>query len=723
MVSSALVVGGSCKTRGFQTASVRKPSGQGAYARWVKAQDSLVPVQETIQSENGKTDDAKSYQASKQSYKPQQGFEIREGVVDLRPELVALSQTDGLRDVLVSSVVAEQRRRSSQLKKAMRDDANKRVYDTIIVGAGPHGAALAQEFTDLDPSRRVLIIDGASRPGGTFAEVGPVFALNSTNRQDTGEQANVGQGQSGGDKGDGNLNAVADLLGIPDFSGLKWPLAGDLGYVTTIATEYSSADLLLNTRVVAVGSSGPGGAFVRVQDLNKPLVLPKQSGEDLTITARRVILATGIGKPSFFLPGKESVRQQLAAKATETQPPPLMLFGEFVKRVNDDLRNLRNPMAPYAGKRILVVGAGDSGKVVLEWLSGLGPDSRSYGGAQVGEPQEIVWAGVDFLSCKEFLEGARARYARIAQPINSALISLAPLRIKDIYVEENRGQFRISDFELKTKKDKDGQETFGPVSLSDADRSAIDDLVGKRRPFKTKGVNVGDLKEKNQTNADGTLNLQITDLYGVNFDYLIDATGFRTDTLALLQKGFPGQFREAGDLSRYFQAQSTVVNEGANKQLRGTERRYVAQLKDPESSLKPPLPIYLVGPANEQVAPLVDKDETARVSANTVSLFANIIRTKTLAQEITQAFPADNGPAVDLSRGTFKNQKPVIKINKTGQDTDIKLALLELPRAQGSYVVSPSTRDLEVALRKILSSFQLEGDLDKALLSNRLAIY
>lgn len=697
-----LAVLGSCKTRGFQTASIRRSDNPGALERWLKAQDSLVPVQETVLNPfNSKSlEGVDAYKQARADYNPRRSFESDPGVVDIRPELVSLSQTDGLRDLLESSVIVEQRRRSQLLKSKMNGgDPQFLRYDTVIIGAGPHAAALVQEFTDLDPRRRILVVDAASRPGGTFADVGPVFALNSTNREDTGGQANVGRGQSGGSKGDGNLNAVANLIGIPDFGGLKWPLAGDLGYVTTLAVEYSSADILLNTRVLAIGPFESG-----LMSLQLDGVSPK-------VAAGQVVLATGIGKPAFFLPNAENARRQLETPATQAgKPPPIMGFGEFVKRINADLRNNLNPMANYANKRILVVGAGDSGKVLIEWLAGLGPDSRSYGGAQIGAPKEIVWSGVDFLTCQQFLERARARYSPIAQALNSATVALAPLKVTSFRADQTK--VVIDGFALR--RDTDGN--LLPPDLPQETQDEVEILERLGQFFTTKGIRVGELSESTKTTAKARFEI-VTNRSDPTFDYLIDATGFRTETLALLQAGFgKSAFPDGSDLSAFFDARSKVINEGANEQLRGTNRRFVAQLKKPGSALEY-LPVFLVGPANEQVAPLVDEDETSNVSANTVSLFANIIRTKQLPAELIKAYPAavsaGLSPERFLRHRSNSASRPSLGIGQAPSiSSEITLNLSGAAETEGSFKISPARQDLEIALRKVLSGFQISGDLE-----------
>jgi cation diffusion facilitator CzcD-associated flavoprotein CzcO len=705
--SSAFV--GSCKTRGFQTSSIQKSSDAGAMARWLKAQDSLVPVQETMRSQFAETDESKIYKKLREDDEANNGKQLAIGIRDVRPELVALSKEDGTRDLLETSVIAEQRFRSERLKQVIFGGSGAGIrYDTIILGAGPHAAALVQEFTNVDPSRSILVVDARSRPGGTFADVGPVFALNSTNREDTGKQPNVGTAQTGGPKGDGNLNAIADIIGIPDFSGLRWPLAGHLGYVTTMAVEFSSAQVMLNTRVTAIGMSGDSKyASVRLESTSGGY-----TGSPV-IEAQQLILATGIGKPTLFLPEKKNLADRLRTIAAPN-PPPIMSFGEFVSRVNQDLRNKDNPMKPYVGKRILVVGAGDSAKVALEWLAGLGPSSESYMSAQIGEPKRIVWAGVDFLTCKEFLEGARSRYSRISSALNGAVVSLSPTRITNIQPGSSEKVIAVTQYKLKNKKDG----SFGPDNLSQEDRNKIDEFVKRNVFFTTKGISTGDLKKKDQTLGDGTVNLQFEGDPTAEFDFLIDATGFRTETLGLLQAGFgKDKYPDGTQLSDIFVNVIETLGADANDLLRGTTQPIASQLRS-GTGISSLLPIFAVGPANEQIFDkglgkgLVSPKELAGVSANSVSLYANIIRTKKLPGAIAKIsepiFKKDK-----LTRGFDSEVRPLVTLASNGSPSpEVSFEISEIPGIRGTFARFPDNDDLEVGVRKILSGLKLEGDLE-----------
>lgn len=725
-----VVATGGCKTRGFHTATVAS-SDRGAAVRLARAAESLEPVIETIK-QNAVRQDRQGFDADA-SAGPVLEFEKKPGIRELRPLVVAVSKKDEWRDLLETSIVAEQRRRSVLLQQRIFGNSREPiVYDTVIVGAGPHAAALAQRFTDLEPDRSVLVVESLSRPGGTFADVGPAFALNSTNRQDTGQQAIVGRGQGpSGTPGVGNLNAVEDLIGIPDFAGERWPVAGDLGYVTTVSLEYSSAQLLLNTRVTAIGKSSTPGAPVYV-DLDTRLPGGTSSaglGSTKRVEAQQIIVATGIGKATFFLESnqpsrqlRERLRNDYLSQVTsekargtrsqteETKVPPVQSFGEFMSRINWDLRNGRNPMVPYAGKRILVVGSGDSGKVALEWLTRLGP-GESYGGAQVGDPARVVWSGVDFLTCSEYIKQSRARYARLAQPLNSGVIGLAPVKITAISSPTfNTSQILASRIEAKESLKKRLDSMDAPVgldSLSRSDKDRISGLLNRNKLFALRGVarDMGKTEDSGGSSDrstrfvrdDGTLNLAV-DEETKPFDILIDATGFRTELFGLLQAGF-------GDTvgPENFEFVKGKIKD-LSPQFRDTERPFAAVLKDPAGSGPdaPAIPIFLAGPANEQVKPLVLPDETANVSANTVSLYANIERTKKLAEYSVENFRGKFQKAMDFSRAAAGQ---AAQLRFGGQElSTFSVRVSEAPDGYKIYAPRPQKVELEVALRKIFAS-------------------
>ncbi|MFO0678148.1 MAG: hypothetical protein U0169_16555 [Polyangiaceae bacterium] len=159
-------------------------------------------------------------------------------VNQVRKAVAALGKTKLTRRMMVKNSQQALERRSSKLKEVLsgrpveavppgtpvtRIDGKslkyegampnmENVFDELVVGTGPQGVAYMQQMTDSGALKRVLAVDAANKPGGTFAEVGEAFALNSTNRANTGTRAKLGEG---------DLNFIQDVWGLPDFEGQK----------------------------------------------------------------------------------------------------------------------------------------------------------------------------------------------------------------------------------------------------------------------------------------------------------------------------------------------------------------------------------------------------------------------------------------------------------------------------------------------------------------------
>ena len=128
------------------------------------------------------------------------------------------------------------------------------------------------------------------------------------------------------------------------------------------------------------------------------------------------VIYTGNGRPTFP-EGSEletlyeaNMKEYLSSGDTRI-PPRIMTYADFMKFIN----SAKRPATPFEKKRIAIVGAGDSGKAVLRWLSRQA-DNQSYGRDRitVGRPERIFWYGQECSSCGEFLEKNRSFYSDIA---------------------------------------------------------------------------------------------------------------------------------------------------------------------------------------------------------------------------------------------------------------------------------------------------------------------
>lgn len=246
----------------------------------------------------------------------------------------------------------------------------------VIVGGGLHAAiySAVRSARGLTPP---LIVE-ESRIGGIFGISGsPAFYLNSRNRP--GPLSLPLQG--------GALNAVpGSPLQPSHISNSEYQRNSDLAFIirTTVAM---SADALIGKSVRSIDWSG---------NTEMPYVVTFGNQQVMT---SRIIIATGLGRPrdtgELYTPNTENRDRVLS-------------YPEFMARFNQPF--------PLRGLgRVAVVGAGDSGRTVIEALTGQGP-SDHMSVAALDWPESIDWYGVGTEStCQSYEENQRSRYRRIAR--------------------------------------------------------------------------------------------------------------------------------------------------------------------------------------------------------------------------------------------------------------------------------------------------------------------
>lgn len=464
----------------------------------------------------------------------------------IRKAIVPLFKNESSRTILVQLMTQKLQQISSYTENVF-SQAGFVVYDEVVVGAGPHAAAYIQARLDVDPRIKILVIDQGTRPGGTFAKVGNAFYLNSTNRANSGFRAIPGLG---------DLNYVHDLIGIPDFSGNRWPVAGNLADVTTTGIFFSGATTLFGATVERLDPVSRTSAGMTVKLKN---------GKTVNISAARVVLATGLGmdKTSTVAGLDQIIKNQGAEK--------VFVGGlEYLQEQADS----QKPYRDIVNKEIVIVGEGDTAKVIQELLTGLGPE-KAYGvdGAQVGQPKKIYWvvSGKTFTDCASYIQTSRSRYSRIAQALNSGLIQVVPARLQAI------------------------QENVGLRSSSNLPKYQL-----------TFGVPGGAPAQQQQARQ------AIAAINQANPAKFIFATGLEPQKISVPTLG-----------------RVVVVNEQIKARI-----STISQTEDVAIATRvyADTNIFQIGPANEYTGTLVSAAETAGVSANTVSLFANIERTKAFAK-------------------------------------------------------------------------------------------
>ena len=152
---------------------------------------------------------------------------------------------------MVRTILRDMSSRSSRVKDLIRADAAP-VWDTVFVGAGVHTAAAASALGQADRSHSMLVIEEGELVSANFASIGQTIAINSSNRQETGEGVQP--------FGRGNNNPNEGPVGVPDLSGDKWPAADTLSDVATVSLHTSGADVITRSKVSKVTERGAGDA-------------------------------------------------------------------------------------------------------------------------------------------------------------------------------------------------------------------------------------------------------------------------------------------------------------------------------------------------------------------------------------------------------------------------------------------------------------------------------
>ncbi|NTV74184.1 MAG: FAD-dependent oxidoreductase, partial [Holophaga sp.] len=233
-------------------------------------------------------------------------------------------------------------------------------YNVAILGSGPNGAVAALNIRRANPGLKVALVEERDRPGQVFRNFGRLTWINSP------EALTWSRGKG------------PEPLSTNQFTGLPL-LARDLlepgivkhepyflmpyhvGDLTELTVMASGADCWLGVQAEGVEPSPGQGLAIRTR-----------SGGP-RITADRVLVASGLGQA----PPPEDPKHPA---------PPQDTFDDIAARATALVeRNLlRKPgarasfMAPYAGKTIAIIGAGDSANNLAELACGFAP-AEIYG--------------------------------------------------------------------------------------------------------------------------------------------------------------------------------------------------------------------------------------------------------------------------------------------------------------------------------------------------------
>ena len=246
--------------------------------------------------------------------------------------------------------------------------------DEVIIGAGPSAAVYAAARVAAGYPRP-LVLERSNRPGGAFAvSAGPSFYLNSEGRPGApgfprdGDALNVLPGAP-------IQPAMVTRTEFPTNSDLAWTVRVALARYSRVITGASVDNVYLSS--------------------SKPYELALADGR--TVYANRIIDARGLGDP---------------IGASVARVPSIQTFPQFMATLDEPFpfRDLR---------KVAIIGAGDSARVVAEALVGIGPARPMEPAAMDGFPR-IDWYAPGLPVYREdWRETDRGRYLRLSSYLPS----------------------------------------------------------------------------------------------------------------------------------------------------------------------------------------------------------------------------------------------------------------------------------------------------------------
>lgn len=246
--------------------------------------------------------------------------------------------------------------------------------DEVVIGSGVHAAIYCTVRCKMGHPRPV-VIEQEDRIGGVFAMTqGPAFFLNSRNRP--GPLGIPGDDRSA-------LNVIPGAPVQPsDLSASEYQRNNDLAFAIRMTLLMYSRPIVGQRVTRIAGAASPQRPFSVCLE-----------GDTRYIIASRVIDARGLGVPLL---------QEFANDQT------ILTYPQFMRRLDTPF--------PFKGMRkVAVIGAGDSGKTVVEALVGQGP-SDGWSTASTDWIERIDWYNPDIqVTGDEWVACNRSRYRPIAR--------------------------------------------------------------------------------------------------------------------------------------------------------------------------------------------------------------------------------------------------------------------------------------------------------------------
>ena len=355
---------------------------------------------------------------------------------------------EAMRTLLDKSDDLRQKIRDSAVEGTHGDSFEKiAVYDEVVIGAGVHSSIYNLKRSNANPKIKSLTIEESNYVSANFSTIGEMIRINTFNRAQPDEATLDANAM--------NLNYFGQdaIVRVPDIEAVAYPTAKTLADVSLLNQFFSNNEFMFGSRVQNVTYMGSVGlARYRIS-----------LSDGFEVFADRIIVTTGLGKPS--IPGLDEQSYELMDKIKQEEvdtadPTPIMTYEDFARYVSI----ADTPLRPFAGKKVHIIGGGDSGSTVMEFLLGLGP-AESYAHSisqeqkKLGRPS-LTWGRQPVRNEEEFYDNNPGRYVDLGPRFDE--FKTIPFRVRKIRLspDTSRGRFEItytSDEEDETKRQVDTQ--------------------------------------------------------------------------------------------------------------------------------------------------------------------------------------------------------------------------------------------------------------------------
>ncbi len=212
---------------------------------------------------------------------------------------------------------------------------SKSVKDFVVVGGGPHGLSFTALLEQGNPEISGVVIDKGNGRSPIWNDAGDSFLVGPA----------VSHRLIGSAVQPGDLFAKESPR-LPAFT---------IGMALQFLKSQLRAKQVHEDTVVAIRTNG-----------NRERI---QTQNGIEIDTDWVVLSTGLGRPQFKIDDKESVAlvERIAnSQVPNDQVPNIQYALDAWKRGTQSIRKNQDPLAPYRGKRLAVIGGGGGAKTEVK---------------------------------------------------------------------------------------------------------------------------------------------------------------------------------------------------------------------------------------------------------------------------------------------------------------------------------------------------------------------